>query len=355
MIAGAIGVAVWQLADAFADPGSTVARLATRVPSAGVYDVRLTVASTAPADSVVVVANGVARDRITLRGPKPVTVSFLVPIDSRRLHVTATARNGRPTLALSAAYVATLQARAVGPDPSGVPMPRGNLPGWRQVFAEDFTSTSLSDVWSTYNGEPGNDPGGWWDRSHIVVSDGELRLETHVDSAACSASAGCHAVDNQVSGGLKLRLAQTYGKYLVRLRADNALGIAIVGLLWPASNTWPPEVDFVEDNGASPRHLATATLHYGSNDTQVPRTLRINLAEWHTFGVEWSPGRLVYTVDGRVWATVSNPNVPAIPMQLALQAQAWACGISSWETCPNSQTPAASQYDIDWVVVYAGS
>ena len=53
---------------------------------------------------------------------------------------------------------------------------------------------------------------------------------------------------------------------------------------------------------------------------------KVDLTQWHTLGVVWTPGRLVYTIDGRNWATVANANVPSTPMVLDIQTQAWACG-----------------------------
>src|SRR5436305_10028164 len=37
---------------------------------------------------------------------------------------------------------------------SGVPMPRGDVPGWHQTFADDFTG-SLDDQGGVHNGPPG--------------------------------------------------------------------------------------------------------------------------------------------------------------------------------------------------------
>ncbi len=233
-------------------------------------------------------------------------------------------------------------------DPSGVPMPVGNLPGWKQVFSDDFTETTLNPaVWKVYWGQPGGDPGGWFDPSHVYTSGGMLVISAYQDPADGGAWA---------TGGVSTSPSfdQTYGKYEVRFRMDAGVGIAHTILLWPQSNAWPPEVDFSEDNGGD-RQTDYATLHYGASNTMIQNQLAVNLTQWHTLGVEWTPGRLVYTVDGRDWATVSNPNVPSIPMSLDIQTQAWACGTSSWEHCPNATTPAHVNLDVDWAVAYARS
>jgi len=72
-----------------------------------------------------------------------------------------------------------------------------------------------------------------------------------------------------------------------------------------------------------------------------------------TSGVQWTAGHLVYTLDGKNWAQVTNTNVPSTPMNLDIQTQAWACGTSTWEQCPNASTPAQVNLDVDWVVAYA--
>jgi beta-glucanase (GH16 family) len=145
---------------------------------------------------------------------------------------------------------------------------------------------------------------------------------------------------------------QTYGKYLVRFRFDSGAGVAHVLLLWPASESWPPEIDFSEDNGRD-RQTDYGTLHYGANNTQIQNALSVDLTQWHTLGVEWTPGQLVYTVDGRVWARTANAAVPSVPMVLDMQTQAWACGTNSWEGCVNSTTPAQVNMYVDWAVAYS--
>ena len=233
----------------------------------------------------------------------------------------------------------------------GQAMPVGNIPGWHQVFADDFKGTALNTSnWYPYAGRPGSDPVGWWDPSHVIVRGCELTLRGY---RGAPGKPGLF-----VTGGIGMTNAhaQTFGKYLVRIRADSGDGISAIALLWPRANVWPPEIDFDEDGGGDRTHIS-ATLHCGPNgrdDCQVQRSLSgYDFSQWHTLGVEWTRGKLVYTIDGTVWATVIDPRVPAIPMVLDIQAQSLAC--SPYNTCLDSSTPAEVNVQVAWVVAYAPS
>lgn len=214
------------------------------------------------------------------------------------------------------------------------------------MFADDFTGSALDrDRWHPYWGEPGGDPGGWFDPRHVSVAGGQLVISGHRDA------------DHRgkwTTGGVSSSpgLVQTYGKYLVRSRLDSGTGIAHAILLWPADNSWPPEVDLSEDNGGD-RQSTYATLHHGTDNAQIIHHIAVDLTRWHTLGVEWTPAKLVYTLDGRDWATVRSADVPAVPMALDLQTQAFACGTSSWERCPSALTPSDVNMHVDWVVAFA--
>ena len=233
-------------------------------------------------------------------------------------------------------------------DPSCQSMPTGNLPGWHQTFADDFMTSGAPDplLWHMYRGHPGGDPGGLWDPSHIWATGGELVISAFQDPVDGNAWA---------SGGLIASPAhsQTYGKYEVRFKMGNGQGIEHSILLWPTSNNWPPEIDFSEDDGAASRTSDTTTLHYGAQNTKITNTTKVDLTQWHTLGVEWTPGQIVYTLDDRDWATIDNPHVPSVPMSLAIQTQAWSCGPNAWEACPNASTPSHVNMDVDWAVAYA--
>jgi glycosyl hydrolase family 16 len=231
--------------------------------------------------------------------------------------------------------------------PSGVPMPEGDLPGWRQVLTDDFAGDALDTrKWGAYRGQPAGDPGGWWEPSHVLVADGALTLTSSRDPA----------FDGRwVSGGVSSAraLTQTYGRYDVRFRLDAGYGISAALLLWPTADHWPPEVDFAENGGTTGgRDEMTATLHYGDDDRVVQHTVSADFTQWHTMGVEWTPGRLVYTLDGAPWAELDDATVPDEPMELDAQTQAGTAG-DEWMPAPDATTPDVVDMQIDWVVVYA--
>lgn len=253
------------------------------------------------------------------------------------LHVT----NGKGALRVTQAALAVT---AGGGSASGVPMPQGNLPGWKQVFADDFSGTSVdASKWGMYSGEPGWPKGGRWDPTHAVVSGGLLTLETYKSDGGVWTSAGMSSAK---------ALQQTYGKYEVRFRAQAGDGVTFAWLLWPVKG-WPPEIDFAEDDDGT-RLKNAATLHYGASNSQVHRSVTMDLTQWHTLGVEWTKDALSYTLDGAVYATVTGSDVPSQPMVLDLQAAANPCGSSTAGTsCAGSTTPPLVKIDVDWLVAYA--
>lgn len=223
-------------------------------------------------------------------------------------------------------------------------MPSGDLPGWRQVFADDFSGGALGSDWISYEGQPAGDPGGWFSPSHVSVGAGTLTIGAWRESARN---------DLYVTGGISNRavFSQTYGRYDIRFRMDQGRGIAYAILLWPSSNKYPPEIDIAEDNGQN-RDSMHASMHSADGQTRVDRDIKGDFSQWHTAGLRWTPKKLEFTLDGKVWATMTGSQVPAQPMSLAIQSQAWYCG-HSWEACPDASTPSRVNLEVDWAVAYA--
>ena len=242
-----------------------------------------------------------------------------------------------PTIRTAVATTTMLSATTLAA-PSGVALPRANPRGWVRVWADDFTSSRLQPAWERYSGRPGSYSNGYWSPSHVVQANGMLTLR------------GYRQGSTFVTGGVAStsKTTRLYGKYLVRFRADNGVGVGYVALLWPTKG-WPPEVDFAEDAGRG-RVTTSATAHWGRSNAQKQLILRGDFSRWHTLGVEWTATSLKYTVDGRVWGTMTGAAVPHQPMHLAIQSAAMVC--TSWSACVSSKTPKNVNIQIDWVAVY---
>jgi beta-glucanase (GH16 family) len=203
----------------------------------------------------------------------------------------------------------------------------------------DFNGSTLPSEWDAYQGQPGGDPGGQFDTGHVVVGGGMLQINTYQDPAFNN---------DWVTGGLCLcgLASQTYGAYFVRSRVTGG-GATAVELLWPNGNVWPPEIDFNESYGSTSG--TSATVHFNSSNSTIGRSVNVNLTQWHTWGVIWTPNSITYTVDGNVWGKVSTASaIPNIPMHISLQSQTFCA--SGW-ACPT----APSSLQVDWVAQYATS
>jgi hypothetical protein len=234
--------------------------------------------------------------------------------------------------------------------PSGAAMPTGNLPGWHLTYSQDFNGPSLPPGWGAYTGEPGGDPEGYWDPANVSVSGGELHFRTTANDDPNEAGA------SSTGGAAFYGNPQTYGMYLVRLKGDYepSLNISDIALLWPnGNNIWPPEIDFFEDSG-SDRSDYSANLHAGpdGDDCCIVRQYNKGVGtQWHTYGIEWTPTTITYTIDGKPWGSVINSDEisspaqwPNIGMNLDLQSQ----NLGSAQPSGSIETMTVA-----WVVEYA--
>jgi hypothetical protein len=230
-------------------------------------------------------------------------------------------------------------------EPSGMrpPLP-GALAGYHRTYTTDFSGATLPAGWVTFTGVPGGDPTAQFASSHVVVQNGMLRLITYRDP---------RYVHKWTSGGLcQCGQPMTYGAFFVRSRISNA-GPNEVELLWPSNNQWPPEIDFNETG--SRWNSTSGTVHHGvyPHDQFVQENLPgIDLRQWHTWGVVWTPTSIAFTVDGRQWgSTITAPSViPHLAMNLDLQ-QRPGCP-SSYNFTPGCPSQAQTMY-VDWVAEYA--
>jgi hypothetical protein len=220
--------------------------------------------------------------------------------------------------------------------PSGMAPPGPNaIQGYGLAYENNFLGSALPSGWDVFTGEPGGDPGGQFAASHVLVRKGMLQLLTSKDAAYNM---------KWVTGGVcQCGFASTYGAYFVRSRVTGA-GPNEVELLWPADNQWPPEIDFSETGGSLTS--SSSTLHFGVINQIDQRTILINMDQWHTWGVIWTPYKISYVVDGQIWGTISTPSeISQIPMTLDLEQRS-LCSVGS--QCPTHSV----LMDVDWVAEY---
>jgi hypothetical protein len=233
-------------------------------------------------------------------------------------------------------------------DPSGVAMPVGNLTGWNQIFADDFTSNvslgsgfpsgAYDNTWGTYGDIADNSGQSYYDNAKSVsVSNGELDIYMHTAGSENM----CGEMYPASNGS---RISQTYGMYSVRYRVDLTNGYGGVWLLWPQDGQWPlhGEIDFPEGgfNGDMYAYAHYANAN-GGQDNYSTNTL---YGGWHTATTVWTPGKEQFYLDGNLIGT-STTDVPSTPMYYSFQ-----CGQGTNETLNGTES---GHMDVDWVVEYS--
>jgi hypothetical protein len=260
---------------------------------------------------------------------------------------------------LQQAAAITNQGGVVGP--SGIPLPIGDLPGWHQIFADDFTVDAALGSWATssasqvvYTGDHGGQwfeyPDGWpstytsgqpgyWPSQVLSVHDGMLDYYLH-NYNGLPAGANPSPV---LPGSTQY---QTYGRYSTCFKvvygdANHLVDYHAAWLLWPQSDSnWQyAESDFPEADLSATS--VSSFSHYGGSGAQDANSTPIDFTQWHTYTQEWGPGYRKYYIDGTLTATATN--------QVFSQPERWQL-----QTEPNSTNNGSSGHMlVDWVAVYS--
>ncbi len=226
--------------------------------------------------------------------------------------------------------------------------------GWALVFEDDFDGTALDTskwrtcyAWASDEGctNSSNEELQWYQKDDVIVSQGTLRLRAQRRSVN-----GYRYTSGMISsqGSFSFR----YGYCEARARVPKGRGLWAAFWVAPEDNRWPPEIDVLETLGQQPNtvHL---THHWREESRAGPSGFSQTYtgpdftAEFHTFGLLWEPGQLVWYVDGVERHRVVH-HVPAEPFYLVANL---AVG-GSWAGAPDSDTPFPSDYEIDYIRVW---
>jgi|GEM_PF-1551088 len=246
--------------------------------------------------------------------------------------------------------------------PSGEAMPVGDLPGWKQIFADDFTKNAELGSWGSecdadkivYTGAEGQQ----W-KAYPKCFNDTYQKRPYRSDEVLSVQNGIlnfwlHNVDGQPAGANPSPVInaetgeqnQTYGRYTARFKVDTPTlsEYYVAWLLWPQSEVWPEggEEDFPEGSLAGNvggfHHYAGSGACVGCQD--VAKDIGATFTQWHTYTMEWTPDRIKYILDDQV-VLDSTKHVPSEPMRWQLQTETNGNGTNSGNLM------------VDWVSVYS--
>jgi beta-glucanase (GH16 family) len=236
--------------------------------------------------------------------------------------------------------------------------------GLELVFEDEFSGDELDgDVWGTCH---------WWQDEgctiesneelerylpgNVEVDDGVVTLEAREESTEQD------GVELPYTSGMittaapgyeeRARREFTYGWVEARLRLPAGRGLWPAFWLLPSSQESRPEIDVLEVLGHDP---SRAELHYHYLDDGAEESVGTDVVvdglddgDWHTYAVDWSPGRITWIIDGRAWFEVTGDDVSDEAMYLVFNL---AVG-GEWPGAPDETTELPAVAEADWIRVW---
>ncbi|MCO5269897.1 MAG: glycoside hydrolase family 16 protein [Brumimicrobium sp.] len=242
-----------------------------------------------------------------------------------------------------------------------------NDPHWELVWEDNF-NTLNTNVWLVQNNfdHYGGEPQVYTNRLHnVFVSNGSLVLRVRKETYSCpTGSLNQWECARQFKTGRPYRYTSgwvetkqayntQYGYIESRIKLPYGYGF------WPAfwtfvgdgvSGSNAAEIDIFEMLGHSPSNEITTNIHLNYPDgniyfqKQTPTNYDYNNT-WHTYGIEWSPSKIIWYVDGSPIRLFPNHGIidpVRIILNLAIEP----------DYLPNSSTPFPSDMLVDYVKVY---
>ncbi len=275
---------------------------------------------------------------------------------------TDTRRLRRLLLFLVPAVVLVLMGCGVSTAVPGDPKQSGDLPGWKQIFEEDFSAGDVpvgafpgdlySARWSAgyQDGTPdtagqlNGGKSGYYPSKVLSVKDGALDWYLHSENGISMGAAPQPKIPN-ASANPTRQNSLLYGRYSVRFKADSLAGFKTAWLFWPDSGVWPRdgEIDFPEGDLAG---TIFGAVHYPQSGADAFDKIESPLyfTSWHVATTEWSPGRVEFFLDGQSIG-VSTTAPPTTPMHFILQT----------ESClPDFPRPETAGHDsLAWISIWS--
>jgi len=304
------------------------------IARAGVYDVRISIASASGHRDLVRLTIGKLARRATLGGGhRRASVHVRLAIRGGMLTIRATAKRGTPKLDVRLRLLRSLGStkpsppkaapttRATGPHTSpGRAGPPGSAASWHQVFADEFNSPTLdASKWSS-GWQGGSTPVNsselqCYDPAQIALTNGELDLNLIAKPETCGGQTRPYASAMINTEG---KYNYTYGYLEARVWVSGTTAITDWPAVWTDGQSWPQdgELDIMEglsgqacwhfhDPQGGPGGCSSATYTGG----------------WHTYGADWEAGTVTYYYDGTPADTITT-GITNSPMYIILNLAA---------------------------------
>jgi beta-glucanase (GH16 family) len=202
----------------------------------------------------------------------------------------------------------------------------GSGPVWSPIWTDEFGAFPSSSDWGIYD-SAGNAGKGVRSPSAFSAANSILTITGTSDGT---------------TGGMSRHSQQRYGKWEARVKTAGCSCYHPVLILWGTPGSWPQagEIDYLE---TSRRVRNTMFVHYGADNSQVSRTIAVDMTQWHTYAVEWTPNYLAAYIDGKQFFYSTDKTIqPPGRVQATIQLD-WFPGEVSTE-----QRTGATM-NVDWI------
>ncbi len=233
------------------------------------------------------------------------------------------------------------------------------------VLNEDFDAPTLNQTlwvtcyWWDTNGctNLSSKNLNWYRPDNVSIEDGKLVLTARPEEVkgwrgqtfpytSGMVTSGRYYADPSSATGFEA----TYGFFEIRAKVPAGQGLWPAFWMLPSSHASLPEIDIMEVLGHDPTLLELHFHHVDTNGEKQSAGREVATEDlskgWHIYGVDWSPDRIVWYLDGQeVWRFSERETVPNVPMYLLINL---AVG-GSWPGNPDSTTPFPARFEIDYV------
>lgn len=232
--------------------------------------------------------------------------------------------------------------------------------GWQQTFADEFNGTSLdTSVWkySDYFGIESNIAQGdqqCYKAANVSVANGSLSLQARREfPPGCNPDPGIlEYTSGQISTGFTF--SQQFGYFEVRAKLPAGKGLHSVFRLAVPGGPFPPlppEIRVAELNGGNPVQALLEYDYIANNSVQTASSVYNTTdlsTDFHTYGVDWQPGKLIWYVDGVERARYENSAVTESSLYPILQLAVGNNKVGS----PDASTVFPSDMQVDYIRIY---